>query len=76
MADLQQTSEAHDRDNDEEPKVSMSGAINVSASDTIFTAQGLCLAIEDTLILNEANIVLLRGHRYGLVGENGSRFGL
>jgi len=56
----------------EEPKLSIEGSIKVSAtSDAIFTAKGLSLAIEDTLILDGANVVLLRGHRYGLVGVNG-----
>jgi hypothetical protein len=58
---------------DYEPKISIAGAINVSAtSDAVFTARGLSLAIEDTLLIDDASFVLLKGHRYGLVGENGA----
>lgn len=57
----------------EEAKISIAGSINVSSTaDAVFTAHNFSLAIEDTLVLDDANLVLLRGHRYGLVGENGT----
>eukprot|EP01122_Echinamoeba_exundans_P001032 TRINITY_DN1097_c0_g1_i2.p1 TRINITY_DN1097_c0_g1~~TRINITY_DN1097_c0_g1_i2.p1 ORF type:complete len:666 (+),score=127.97 TRINITY_DN1097_c0_g1_i2:217-2214(+) len=62
-----------DQYDDDEPKISIAGLINVSStSDAVFTARGLSLAIEDTLLIDNANIVLRKGHRYGLVGENGA----
>lgn len=59
---------------DEGPKISIVGSIVVSpTAEAVFTARSLSLAIEETLILDESNLVLLRGHRYGLVGENGAQ---
>lgn len=57
----------------EEAKITMAGAITISSNaDAVFTAQNLSVAIEDTLVVADANLTLLRGHRYGLVGENGA----
>jgi hypothetical protein len=60
---------------EEVAKITIVGSINVSSSsDAVFTAQNFSLAIEDTILISDANVVLLRGHRYGLVGENGKRW--
>ncbi|KAI9002516.1 P-loop containing nucleoside triphosphate hydrolase protein [Hyaloraphidium curvatum] len=43
----------------------------VASSDAFFTMKSATLGAGDTLLLRDAAMVLQRGHRYGIVGENG-----
>ena len=50
----------------------LSGELHVMPSgDALFSGRAMVLTVGDTLLLSGATLVLQRGHRYGLVGENG-----
>ena len=57
----------------EDCEVDFEGEITVSAeSEAIFSGNKCFLGIGDRLLLQDSKITLLRGHCYGLIGENGA----
>ncbi|GAM19704.1 hypothetical protein SAMD00019534_028790 [Acytostelium subglobosum LB1] len=59
--------------NEERGEVVLVGEFVVSETDEkVLSAKYVGLAVDDRLLLQDAQFTLLRGHRYGLIGENGT----
>eukprot|EP01133_Synstelium_polycarpum_P006733 gene6733-7826_t len=58
---------------EERGEVVLVGEFHISDSDTkVLSAKYVGLAVDDRLLLQDATFTLMRGHRYGLIGENGT----
>ncbi|EFA86319.1 ABC transporter family [Heterostelium album PN500] len=58
---------------EERGEVVLVGEFYISESDTkVLSAKFVGLAVDDRLLLENASFTLMRGHRYGLIGENGT----